>query len=190
LFFVAFVVFMMWSDVLRVLVNILDHVLYILIGIYSVLSFTFTPQDYLLDVLNSNSEFGHALRTVLTQSVVQKLADVGSTNAVDKYTTLLSACAADGVVNEMEKKLLRDYASSHHINEDMHNACLQNIGWTPEEFHQGMKKTTEGERCLKNGEETSGGKTNEEEKSGKYWANKAFLTRGSGTNNACASHKE
>lgn len=94
-----------------------------------------------MEVLNSNSEFAHVLRTVLTQSVVQKLADVGSTNAVDKYTTLLSACAADNVVNEMEKKLLREYASSHKINEDMHNKCLGHIGWTPDEFHKGMKKT-------------------------------------------------
>jgi hypothetical protein len=81
----------------------------------------------------------HSLRTVLTQSVVQKLADVGSTNAIDKYTTLLSACAADDVVNALEKKLLREYAISHKISDEMHEKCLGRIGWTPSEFHRGMK---------------------------------------------------
>lgn len=139
------------------------------------------PQEYLLEILNSNSEFAHVLRTVLTQSVVQKLADVGSTNAVDKYTTLLSACAADNVVNEMEKKLLREYASSHQINETMHNACLRRIGWTPEEFHNGMKSTgvLVGDRGRS---ESVTGSAGGSENPSKYWAQKALALK-EGTSN-------
>lgn len=95
--------------------------------------------EYLLSLLTSNSEISHTLRTVLTQSVIQKLVGVGGGAAVDKYTTLLSACAADGEVNVLEKKLLRDYAESHQINGDVHNQCLQRIGWTPAEFERGRK---------------------------------------------------
>lgn len=144
----------------------------------------------MLDILTSNSEFAQTLRTVLTQSVVQKLTDVGSTNAVDKYTTLLSACVADNVVNEMEKKLLLEYASSHKINEDMHNSCLRRIGWTPAEFHQGMKKTTtlsqqEGEENVCSSIRVSKTSSNNSSDCGninvpatpEYWAKKALAVK-------------
>ncbi|CAE7315752.1 unnamed protein product, partial [Symbiodinium microadriaticum] len=57
--------------------------------------------------LTDKSETAEALRSVLTNSVMQKLIDVGSTSAVDKYTTLLYAFSVDGALNGLEKKLLK-----------------------------------------------------------------------------------
>lgn len=80
-----------------------------------------------------------ALRSVLTNSVMQKLIDIGSTSAVDKYTTLLYAFGVDGVLNGLEKKVLNEYANTHGIDEATRVKCLAKVGWTPEEYQRGVK---------------------------------------------------
>jgi hypothetical protein len=92
-----------------------------------------------LTILTEKSETSGALRSVLTNSVMQKLIDVGSTSAVDKYTTLLYAFGVDGALNGLEKKVLQEYAKEHGIDKETHEKCLAKMGWTPEEYRRGVK---------------------------------------------------
>lgn len=94
-------------------------------------------------MLKEGSETSTKLRGVITRSVMQKLLDLGSTNASKKYKAMLNACAADGIINALEKRLLHDYAKSHGITEQNHIDALTSIGWTKEEFDVGVKNGVE-----------------------------------------------
>lgn len=92
-------------------------------------------------MLKEKSETSSKLRAVLTSSVMQKLIDIGQMNTRSKYITLLGACAADGAINALEKKVLKEYAQSHGISQQDHVECLATIGWTEEEYHKGILKS-------------------------------------------------
>jgi hypothetical protein len=98
-------------------------------------------KKYLLSVLAKNSETSNKLRAVLTSSVMQKLIDIGQMSTRAKYITLLSACAADGEVNSLEKHVLIEYAKSHDITPELHEECLNTIGWTVKEYERGVKSS-------------------------------------------------
>lgn len=104
--------------------------------------------SYLVEVLTDGSETAHSLRAVLTNSMVQKLVDIGTNGAVDKYTTMMFACASDGSFNDMEKKLLSEYAQQHGVDEEGHLHALESIGWTAEEYRAGKKSAASGPAML------------------------------------------
>mmetsp|Transcript_24513 Transcript_24513/g.36058 ORF Transcript_24513/g.36058 Transcript_24513/m.36058 type:complete len:389 (+) Transcript_24513:61-1227(+) len=96
-------------------------------------------QEFLLKVLTEKSEIADKLRTVLTNSVMQKLLDISSSGAKSKYFALLSAFSVDGEINSLEKEVLQDYISAHNIDEETHNEALALIGWSPNDFERGYK---------------------------------------------------
>jgi hypothetical protein len=97
---------------------------------------------YLVKLLTQSSETAHSLRAVLTNSMVQKLVDIGNTGALDKYTTLMFACAADGSIKSLEKTMLSDYAKRHKINETGHESALLSIGWTAADYNRGYVRNS------------------------------------------------
>ena len=97
-------------------------------------------QDFLLKILREKTEMSTQLRSVLTNSVLRKLIDIDSTNSKSKYITLLRAFAVDGVIDDVEKKVLREYRVNHSIDGATHERGLGVLGWTEEEFQAGRKQ--------------------------------------------------
>lgn len=96
--------------------------------------------EYLIRILTQSTETAHSHRAVLTNSMVQKLVDISSTGALDKYTTLMFACASDGSINSLEKKVLLDYAKQHKVTQAGHESALQSIGWSEDDYQRGYLK--------------------------------------------------
>lgn len=98
--------------------------------------------DYLLKILGEKSELSTQLRSVLTNSVIQKLIDMDQTNSKTKYINLLEAFAVDGVIDRLEKGVLNEYRKNHNIDDSTHRKGLAAIGWTPEDFERGKKSSS------------------------------------------------
>lgn len=99
-------------------------------------------QSFLLDILKEKSEVSQQLRSVLTNSVMRKLIGMDKTNNKSKYITLLRAFAVDGVIDDMERRVLNEYKKNHEIDAATHERGLAALGWTEEEFQLGRKKVS------------------------------------------------
>jgi hypothetical protein len=99
-------------------------------------------QKFLLQILREKSEVSQQLRSVLTNSVMRKLIDMDKTNNKSKYITLLRAFAVDGVIDDVEKRVLFEYKKNHNIDAATHARGLAALGWTEEEFQLGHKKVS------------------------------------------------
>ena len=60
------------------------------------------------------------------------------------YTEILRVCLADASVPPQEKKAIREYRARHGISIDQHNAALQIVGWTEQEYEDGAKHNSLG----------------------------------------------
>jgi len=89
--------------------------------------------------VGSDEKLCGAMEKIDEMSTAAKFVSGASNVAVDGYRDILEGTLCDGVVHAKERHALSRYRTRHGINDATHTRILTEIGWTNDEFIQGVQ---------------------------------------------------
>ena len=93
--------------------------------------------------MRKEDDLGLKLKTILFAAVRMKLKGLSINSYRQAYFLLLQGCLADGMLNQIEKKFLRDYRTANNVTLEEHTKFLEDLGWTSEDYQRGFKSVEE-----------------------------------------------
>lgn len=82
-----------------------------------------------------------------TLSLAAKISQGARGKALEGYSELLSLVVRDGIVDPEERQALSHYRARHAVPDTEHWRMLDELGWTLEEFDQGVLKSHHQKLC-------------------------------------------
>lgn len=93
----------------------------------------------LSSLMSSDARLGEHIQQMWSCSLVDKVNDMMEQEQVSNYTLALGLVVADGYVAPPEKEALKLYRKQEQITDAVHEDALRSLGWTTEEFYNGVK---------------------------------------------------
>lgn len=97
------------------------------------------PIDSFISTVASDAELTSAMSSVAFDNLAEKLESSSVQADLKTYHEMLEMALCDGLVNPLEKRLLRHYRAEHGIPNDTHEEYLREMGWTAQCYDDGVK---------------------------------------------------
>ncbi|CAK9101182.1 Blood vessel epicardial substance [Durusdinium trenchii] len=97
--------------------------------------------------VGSDESLCKAMENMCTLSLAAKISQGARGKALEGYSELLSLVVRDGIVDPEERQALSHYRARHAVPDTEHWRMLDELGWTLEEFDQGVLKSHHQKLC-------------------------------------------
>merc|ERR1711972_1124022 len=99
------------------------------------------PERRLAVAVGTEEKLAEALQQVDAMGLASKISAGCGRKNLEGYKELLELALANGIFDPMEKKALHRFRARHRIPDTEHLRILKELGWTQEDYEDGMLNT-------------------------------------------------